>query len=106
MSWFRNLRILLTPHKMGYILEAAIGNAPAATDFDDEKRVYQSKANDSPHIQIDMLYAMDADLQRCFETMSAFEIIADLKEVFEPNSNTSRERLIAARLPVTNIFFC
>ena len=23
MSWFRNLRILLTPHKMGYVLEAA-----------------------------------------------------------------------------------
>ena len=28
MTWFRTLRILLAPHKMGYVLEAAVGNHP------------------------------------------------------------------------------
>ena len=90
MSWFRNLRILLTPHKMGYVLEAAIGNAPATTATDDEKRVYQSKADDSALVQSGMLYAMEANLQRSFETMSAFEIITDLKAVIEPQTKAER----------------
>ena len=29
MSWFRNLRILLTPHKVAYVIEAALGDPPA-----------------------------------------------------------------------------
>ena len=69
MSWFRNLRILLTPHKMGYVLDAAIGHAL---------------------VQSGMLYAMEADLRRRFETMSAFEIITDLKAVFEPQAKAER----------------
>ena len=64
MSWFRTLRILLTPHKMAYVLEAVVGNVPAATATNDEKRVYQAKANDSALFQSGMLYAMEADLQR------------------------------------------
>ena len=37
-----------------------------------------------------MLYAMEAGLQRRFETMSAFEIITDLKAVFEPQAKAER----------------
>ena len=50
MSWFRNLRILLTPHKMAYILEAAIGDKPADSACEDDKRVYQSKEEDSAFV--------------------------------------------------------
>jgi hypothetical protein len=31
-----------------------------------------------------MLYAMEPDLQKCFEKMSAFEIITGFKAVFAP----------------------
>jgi len=62
MSWFRNLRILLTPHKMAYVLEAAIGDKPADSATEDDKKVYQSKSEDSAFVQSGMLYAMEADL--------------------------------------------
>jgi hypothetical protein len=29
-SWFRTLRIVLSPHRMGYGLDAAVGDAPNA----------------------------------------------------------------------------
>jgi hypothetical protein len=27
-TWFRTFRIILAPHKMGYVLDAAVGAAP------------------------------------------------------------------------------
>ena len=50
MSWFRNLRILLISHKVAYVLEAAIGDQPADTASDDEKKVYQSKVEISSYV--------------------------------------------------------
>ena len=70
MSGFHNLRILLTPHKVGYVIEAAIGDAPADDASEDEKKVYQSKVDDSSFVQSGMLYAMEPDLQKRFEKMS------------------------------------
>ena len=90
MTWFRNLRILLTPHKVGYVIEAAIGDAPADDSSEDENKVYQSKVDDSSFVQSGMLYAMEADLQKRFEKMSAFEIISDLKVVFAPQAKAER----------------
>jgi hypothetical protein len=37
-----------------------------------------------------MLFAMESDLQKCFEKMSAFEIIIDLKSVFAPQEHAER----------------
>ena len=38
LSWFRNLSILLSPHKVAYVLEAAIGNPPATTACEEDKK--------------------------------------------------------------------
>jgi hypothetical protein len=37
-----------------------------------------------------MLYAMESNLQKRFEKMSAFEIITDLKAVFAPQARAER----------------
>jgi hypothetical protein len=37
-----------------------------------------------------MLFAMESDLQKRFEKMSAFEIITDLKTVFAPQAQAER----------------
>ena len=89
-TWYRTLRILLAPHKMSYVLEAALGDEPADTATQDEKNVYQSKVDDSSIVQSGMLYAMEADLQKRFEKMSAYEIITDLKAVFAPQARAER----------------
>ena len=90
ISWFRNLRILLTPHKVAYVLEAAIGDPPAITASEEEKKTYLTKTDDSAFVQCGMLYAMEADLQKRFEKMSAFEIISDLKAVIAPHAKAQR----------------
>ena len=90
MSWYRTLRILLAPHKMSNVLEVAIGDKPADTAFEDDKRVYQSKADDSSLVQSGMLYAMEANLQKRFEKKSAYEIITDLKAVYAPQAKAER----------------
>jgi hypothetical protein len=42
-TWFRTLRIILTPHKMGYVLDVAMGVAPKEGASNNEKAVYQTK---------------------------------------------------------------
>jgi hypothetical protein len=37
-----------------------------------------------------MLFAMESDLQKRFEKMSAFEITTDLKDVFAPQARAKR----------------
>ena len=61
-SWFRTLRILLIPLKMSYLLETALGDAPAATATSAEKSVYLTKSDDSNLVQSSMLYSMEAEL--------------------------------------------
>ena len=85
-NWFRTLRILLVPLKTSYVLETALGDAPPADATPVVKNVYLIKSDDYSLVQSGMLYAMEADLQKCFERMSAYEIITDLKAIFAPPS--------------------
>ena len=61
-SWYRTLRILLVPHKMSYVLDAALGAAPAAAASQADKNVYLTKSDDSSIVQSGMLYAMEDEL--------------------------------------------
>jgi hypothetical protein len=89
-TWFRTLRIILAPHRMGYVLDVAIGDAPKEDASKDDKAVYQTKVEDASFLQSGMLFAMESDLQKCFEKMSAFEIITHLKDVFAPQARAER----------------
>ena len=55
MSWFRTLRILLAPHQMTYVLESAVGDAPAEGASEADKKAYKSKLYDSSLVQGGML---------------------------------------------------
>jgi hypothetical protein len=89
-TWFHTLRIILAPHRMGYVLDAEIGDAPNPDASKDDKAVYQTKIDDTLFVQSGMLVAMEYDLQKCFEKMGAFEIITDLKAVFAPQARAER----------------
>ena len=90
MSWFRTLRILLDPHQMTYVLESAVGDAPAEGASKDDKKAYQSKLYDSSLVQVGMLYATEADLQKRFEKKGAYDIITKLKVVYAPQAKAER----------------
>ena len=85
-AWYRNLRILLIPHKLSHVLTEALGNKPADSASQAEKTAYQQKADDYSLIQSGMMYAMEPDLQKRFEKMNVNEIIADLETVFAPQA--------------------
>src|ERR1041385_7962015 len=89
-NWFRTLRILLVPLKMAYILEGVLGDAPADDASQDEKNVYLSRTDDYNLVQSGVLYSMEAELQKRFERMGAYEIITDLKAVFAPQARAER----------------
>src|SRR3954463_3269401 len=89
-NWFRTLRILLVPLKMAYVLEGALGDAPAHDASQDEKNVYLSKTDDYNLVQSGMLYSMEAELQKRFKRMGAYDIITDLKAVFAPQARAER----------------
>ena len=95
-NWFRTLRILLIPLKMAYVLEAALGNAPPADASQDERNVYLSKSDDSSLVQKSMLYAMEADLRKRFESLNAYEIITELKAIFAPQATVERNEVSEA----------
>src|SRR3954469_1944526 len=85
-NWFRTLRILLVPLKMAFVLEGALGDAPADDASQDEKNVCLSKTDDYNLVQSGMLYFMEAELQKSFERMGAYEIITNLNAVFAPQA--------------------
>jgi hypothetical protein len=49
-SWFHNFRIVLSPHRMGYVLDATVGDAPKLDAPKDEQAVYQTKVEDASFI--------------------------------------------------------
>ena len=45
-DWVRNLRIILIAAQKNYVMEAPLGDKPAADAADNIKNVWQSKADD------------------------------------------------------------
>jgi hypothetical protein len=58
------LKIILSPHRMGYVLDADVGDAPKEGASNDEKVVYQTKVDDASFIQSGMLFAMESEIQK------------------------------------------
>jgi hypothetical protein len=71
-------------------INAAVGDAPKEDTSKDDKNVYQTKMDNLAFVQSGMLLAMESDQQKCFEKMSAFEIITDLKAVFAPQARAEK----------------
>jgi hypothetical protein len=89
-TWFHTLRIILTPHKIGYVLDATVGAAPKTDTPKDDQAVYQTKLEDASFVQSGMLFAIESDMQKLFEKMRDFEIITDLKANFAPQERAER----------------
>ena len=74
MDWVCILRIILIAAQKNYVLEAPLGDKPAAGATPDVMNVWQSKADDYLIVQSDMLYGLELGLQRCFERHGAYEM--------------------------------
>ena len=90
LDWSRNLRIVLKQERKFYVLERAIPNEPANNAPRAEKDAYQKHVNDSVDVTCLMLATMTPELQKQFEEMEAFEMMAHLKEMFQEQARQER----------------
>ena len=94
----RSLRIILIAAQKNYVLEAPLGDKPAAGATPDVMNVWQSKADDYSIVQCAMLYGLEPGLQRRFERHGAYEMFQELKLIFQANA-----RLRDMQSPISSI---
>ena len=94
LDWFRNLRIILKQEKKEYVLEKPIPEKPTA-DKDgvvsaEEQKKYEKHVNDDLDVTCLMLTIMNSELQKQLEKLSAYDIIVQLRELFQVQARTER----------------
>ena len=86
MDWLRKLRIVLRAKKIAYVLYAPLSISPYVED----QIVYQKHLNDSIIAACIMLASMSSGLQKLHEAMTAYDIVAHLKELFHEQARSKR----------------
>ena len=85
-EWFRNLRIVLTAGNLTYVLDAPLGDPPAADATDEVKNVYLARKNQYSIVQCAILYGLESELQKRFENHDPHDIVRELKMIFEAHA--------------------
>src|SRR3954469_21246293 len=85
-DWFRNLRIVLTAGNLTYVLDAPLGDPPAADAPDEVKNVYLTRKTQYSTVQCAILYGLESELQKRFENSDPYDIVEDLKLIFETHA--------------------
>ena len=100
-DWFRNLRIVLTAGNLTYVLDAPLGDPPAADATDEVKNVYLARKNQYSIVQCAILYGLESELQKRFENHDPHDIVRELKMIFEAHaaveSYEASEKFLTAR---------
>src|SRR3954447_7311769 len=86
-DWFCNLRIVLNAGQKTYVLDAPLGDPPAADAPEEVKNVYLSRKEDYEVVQCAILYGLESELQKRFENRDPSEIIKELKMIFETHAS-------------------
>ncbi|CAH9116777.1 unnamed protein product, partial [Cuscuta europaea] len=91
LDWFRNLRIVLKHERKDYVLENAIpAEEPSTNAHRAQKDAYQKHLNDDLDVSCLMLASMNADLQKQFENLSSFDMVKELKGLFQEQARVER----------------
>src|SRR3954462_171563 len=85
-DWFHNLRIVLNAGNLTYVLDAPLGDLPAATATDEVKNVYLTRKNQYSTVQCAILYGLESKLQKRFENPDPHDIVRELKMIFEAHT--------------------
>ncbi|XP_051191133.2 uncharacterized protein [Lolium perenne] len=85
-DWFRHVRIFLAGGNLQYVLDAPLGAPPAETESDEVKNVYQTRKIRYSQVQCAILCSLEADLQKRFEHHDPYELVNELKAIFETHA--------------------
>ncbi|KAK8499447.1 hypothetical protein V6N12_012501 [Hibiscus sabdariffa] len=90
LDWFRNLRIVLKQERKEYVIEEPVPDEPAANAPRADKDKFKKHMDDMVDVGCLMLAAMDSELQKQHENMVAYEMIQNLKEIYEGQARQER----------------
>ncbi|KAK8600795.1 hypothetical protein V6N12_050643 [Hibiscus sabdariffa] len=83
LDWFRNLRIVLKQERKEYVIEEPVPDEPAANAPRADKDKFKKHMDDMVDVGCLMLATMNSELQKQHENMVAYEMIQNLKEIYE-----------------------
>ncbi|KAK8694611.1 hypothetical protein V6N13_072158 [Hibiscus sabdariffa] len=87
LDWFRNLRIVLKQERKKLVIEEAVPNDPGANAPRADKDKFKKHMLDVGCL---MLATMTPELQKQHEDMVAYEMIRNLKEIYEGQARQER----------------
>ncbi|KAK8619728.1 hypothetical protein V6N13_136008 [Hibiscus sabdariffa] len=90
LDWFRNLRIVLKQERKEYVIEEAVPNDPGPNASRDDKDKFKKHMDDMVDVGCLMLATMTPELQKQHENMVAYEMIQNLKEIYEGQARQER----------------
>jgi gag-polypeptide of LTR copia-type len=96
MDWHRNLRIVLRHEKKEYILIETPPNKPSDKAEKSVREKYNKFIDDELDVSCLMVATMSSELQKRFETRCAFDIMDQLKKMFQKKAQTEMCNLTKA----------
>ncbi|KAK8628302.1 hypothetical protein V6N13_064011 [Hibiscus sabdariffa] len=90
LDWFRNLKIVLKQERKEYVIEEAIPNEPGPNAPRTDKDKFKKHMDDMLDVGCLMLATMTPELQKQHEDMVAYEMIQNLKEIYEGQARQER----------------
>ncbi|KAK9003614.1 hypothetical protein V6N11_084253 [Hibiscus sabdariffa] len=90
LDWFRNLRIVLKQERKEYIIEEAVPNDLGRNAPRADKDKFKKHMDDMLDVGCLMLATMTPELQKQHEDMVAYEMIQNLKEIYEGQARQER----------------
>ena len=89
-DWHRNLRIVLNGCKKHYVLDAVLGDPPTASAPTEELIAFDARSDDHTIVKCAILTSLEPDLQKRFELHGAFEMVEELKTMFQTQARAER----------------
>ncbi|KAK8974535.1 hypothetical protein V6N11_053668 [Hibiscus sabdariffa] len=83
LDWFRNLRIVLKQERNEYVIEEPVPDEPTANAPSADKDKFKKHMDDMLDVGCLILATMVPELQKQHEDMGAYEMIQNLKEIYE-----------------------
>ncbi|KAK8516828.1 hypothetical protein V6N12_049540 [Hibiscus sabdariffa] len=90
LDWFRNLRIVLKQEMKEYVIEEVVPNEPGPNAPRADKDKFKKHMDDMLDVGCLMLATMTPELQKQHEDMVAYEMIQNLKEIYEGEARQER----------------
>ncbi|KAJ9544629.1 hypothetical protein OSB04_024336 [Centaurea solstitialis] len=90
LDWERNLMIVLRHERKWYVLEETLGEAPPATASAAARNAHKNHSDDLLDVACLMLATMSPDLQAGLINTNAYDMIRQLRDMFQTQARTER----------------